>query len=67
MPLNAEQSQRLERLEQKVDLILEALGIVGGVRSRGEIEQEAKNIVLQFEARRSKKRDHERTAGSGNT
>lgn len=51
---------QLTRIEQKLDKLLNILGAEGSTRLPSEIKREAQAMVLQFNAKRDKKRSNER-------
>lgn len=51
---------QLDRIEQKLDRLLNILGAEGSDRLPSEIKREAQAMVLSFQAKRDKKRGHER-------
>ena len=52
--------EQLDRIEQKLDELLRALGCHPGRKQASEIRREAQATVLKFRARRTKKRGDER-------
>lgn len=56
----------LKRIESKLDLIIDAFGLSENHRlAPAEISERAKNIVLQFNRKRSNATKHERKKGLG--
>ncbi len=52
----------IERLEKKVDLILDALGLGAARKAPAQIKEEASRSVLLFLEKRAKKYGHVRNA-----
>jgi len=51
---------QLDRIEKKLDKLLNILGAEGSTRLPSEIKREAQAMVLQFNSKRDKKRSNER-------
>jgi hypothetical protein len=59
-------SSDIERIERKLDLILDALGLTDNRRmTPSEIKEVANNIVLQFKEKRANGQLHERKQSQG--
>lgn len=58
-------AEDIKEINQKLDLIINALGLGDKHRlAPVEIEEKAKNIVLQFQRKNNNDRNHERQKGS---
>jgi len=56
---------QLDRIEKKLDKLLNILGAEGSTRQLPEIKREAMATVLQFRQKQAKKRSYERADNIG--
>lgn len=53
----------LERIEEKLDLIIDALGLGRQRLSPSQVDEKVDSILLQFRQKRAIKNDHVRSQG----